>query len=330
LIIALGILIYRFRKQRLFILGILFFVLNLLPVIRIVPFGGAITADRYAYMPMIGILFLIPLMIPHKQDLKQLKIAIGILAMFALYLAGANIYRLPVWESDKSFYTDILERYPSSQIIRLKRAYAAQAVNKDFQSSIADYDTLIMNDPKYIDAYVQRALVHKAMGDSLSALTDANTALKLKPNMPDVYHFRSSLNFMMNNYEQAVRDCDSAQKYHTGMMAESYYTEAYVFERMGNPAAAKDNYLKAIESNPDYLDAYINLGAIDLAMKDFESAKKNYTEVMRLAPQNPLPYLQRGKAFLALGDTANAVRDFQMFKTSGYNNADSILNVLKK
>ena len=71
------------------------------------------------------------------------------------------------------------------------------------------------------------------------------------------------------------------------------------------------NYEKAIELNPEYVEAFISLGALHQNNKNYEGVITNYGEAIRLDSSNELLYEEIGTAKRELGDHKGAIIDFK-------------------
>jgi tetratricopeptide (TPR) repeat protein len=69
----------------------------------------------------------------------------------------------------------------------------AFAINFDYKGAIADYDTAISIDPKYVDAYTYRGLAKFGSQDNQGAIADLNTAISIDPKSADAYFFRAAI-----------------------------------------------------------------------------------------------------------------------------------------
>jgi tetratricopeptide (TPR) repeat protein len=90
--------------------------------------------------------------------------------------------------------------------------------------------------------------------------------------------------------------------------ADSYYNLGTIAHEEGDIAAAEEYYRKALAVDPDYVEAYNNLGLIiDKAHGDPQGAIPLYEEVLRRYPDQVDALINLGNAYHALGRTAEAV-----------------------
>lgn len=96
-LVAVTALVFRLRPRRYLLVGWLWFVGTLVPVIGLVQVGDAGMADRYAYIPLIGVFVMISFGIAEWAKEKELRIAPMIVeATVVIALAAATHGRLAI------------------------------------------------------------------------------------------------------------------------------------------------------------------------------------------------------------------------------------------
>ncbi len=105
IIISAAVLITKLRYPFL-ITGWVWYLVTLLPVIGIIQIGGQAMADRYMYLPMIGLLimvaWLVPSLLSHWKEKRSFMAAAAILAISSCALATSN--QLSYWENDLTLF----------------------------------------------------------------------------------------------------------------------------------------------------------------------------------------------------------------------------------
>jgi len=112
-------LIYFSRKfTKKIIFGNLFFMITILPVLKLIPFGDVPVADRFMYIPSIGLFFIAGIAfnwIYYKKmrwdKLKKISI-VFILIMAVFSYSILTVRRNSVWKDGESLWLDVLKKYP--------------------------------------------------------------------------------------------------------------------------------------------------------------------------------------------------------------------------
>lgn len=228
-------LIYSQRFSKKIIFGVGFFTINVLLVLQLLPVGRAIMADRYIYMPSIGIFYLASegMLILWKS--KKLKLpAIILLSVFAVLFSLKTYARCGVWENGMTLWNDVIDQDET-----VSEAYFNRAVflmnEKRNDDAIRDFNKAIQLKPGYAEAFFNRGVVFVREKRNGEAIKDFNKAIELKP------------------------DC-----------AEAYVNRGIFFGIEKRSDDAISDFNKAIELKHDYALAYFNRG-----LTEFLSGKKD-------------------------------------------------------
>ncbi len=125
------------------------------------------------------------------------------------------------------------------------------------KEAIKDYNTIIKKKgDKYIEAYINRGLTLKSLGDFVGAKRDLDKAIEDNPQNPDVYKNRGNLYLLFGNHTEAMID-----------------------------------YTKAIELNPEYSEAYFNRGLARLMILDNISACADFQQSAELGSEKAQEHL---------------------------------------
>jgi tetratricopeptide (TPR) repeat protein len=114
--IILIVYLMNFKKiKRELNFAILFFLVSLLPILRFVPIGKTLAADRYMYMPMIGFFFAIAILLNsiavYKPALK--KGLISAVLIYSLSLSILTYAQCKVWVNSYTLFTNVLKTSPN-------------------------------------------------------------------------------------------------------------------------------------------------------------------------------------------------------------------------
>ncbi|HTA28087.1 MAG TPA: tetratricopeptide repeat protein, partial [Bacteroidia bacterium] len=105
---------WRFRKNKFVMFGLLFFIANIFTLLKFIPIGDAIVADRYSYIPYIGLFFIVaygfhkllnnPRYKPNKKVIEYSGVAL------LLVLSSLTFARVCVWKDTFSFWGDAIKK----------------------------------------------------------------------------------------------------------------------------------------------------------------------------------------------------------------------------
>jgi len=230
--------------------GWLWYLGTLLPVIGLIQVGAQAMADRYTYIPLIGLFIIISWVIPDLlQKRKNYRIMLSLPAVIVLSaLIICTWLQVRRWSDTITLFTHTL------------------------------------------DVTADNWLAHNALGTALkkqgqleSAIAHYSEAIRLRPHYPDAHVNLGVALYSGNMLEQAVWHFSEAiriEPEHDG----AHDNLGVALARQGKTAEALDHLLKALSINPDNAKAHNNLGNTLAIMGRFDEAVRHFREALRINP----------------------------------------------
>ena len=268
--------IWSLRYTRVWAFGLLFFFFNVVFVLQIVGAGAAFTADRFTYIPYLGLFIAVGLGVDYLlQKFPQYAAYIG--GFTAVYLLLFSIYtyqHCKVWKNSETLWTYVIDHYPRAwQALSNRGDYYSK--NKQIDKAFADFNQAMKANPGYADAYNNRGNLYFRQGKDQLALKDYNTALRIRPNRFRALGNRGAIYYRMGQYDKALKDLN-----------------------------------KALELNQNYTEGYMNRGVVYSVLQNYPQAKSDYDNLIRLSPNHALGHFWRGIALQKMGQHQAALADF--------------------
>ncbi len=280
------------KKHYLIVFGMLLFVVNIILVLQILPFGDAIAADRYMYLPIIG-LTLACIYALNKFNVNRL-----VIIMLLVVLSSFSFARSALWKDSVSLFLNVLKTNPSSfiainslgveymerndfdksfkylnQIVKLYPTYYKGYYNRgllngktqNYEKAIYDF-TKAIEYKNYYKAYAGRASVYLALKDFPKAISDAESALKMDPK-------NLKANYVLANCYDDLNQLNKALSYYNiaiSLNSENpvyYLRRAIVFGKIQNYAACLQDLDFCIAIDANYAEAYYWKGVVKVNLK---------------------------------------------------------------
>ncbi len=237
--------LYKLYKSssKIIFFGLLFFIINLLLVLQFIPFGEVLTADRYMYLPIMGICIAVLSIIPFKE--KQLKI-IGITLI--LVLGSLTFMRASVWKNSIALYSDIIKKYPHSYVA-LNSLGAEYMLNKNYDMASHYLNAAINENTEYYKGYYNRGLLYAQTDRMKKALSDFDKAIALQQ-YPKAYVARANVYYNMKDFSKAMSDADAVLKAEPDN-AKANYVMANCYDDLNQLDKALLYYNKVITLSPE-------------------------------------------------------------------------------
>ena len=207
ILILLVFALYKLYKSssKIIFFGLLFFIINLLLVLQFIPFGEVLTADRYMYLPIIGISIALLSIIPLKE--KQMKI-MGITLM--IVFGSLTFMRANVWKNSIALYSDIIKKYPHSYVA-LNSLGAEYMLNKNYDMASRYLNATVNENPNYYKGYYNRGLLYAQTNRMKNALQDFDKAISLNQ-YPKAYVARATAYYELKDFSKAISDAETVLK----------------------------------------------------------------------------------------------------------------------
>lgn len=315
IILALAFLISRaknFRKDLIFGFG--FFIITIAMVLQILPVGAAIIADRYTYLPYIGVFFIIArwinsLIENDSEKTKTLKTgSIAVLILFTMLFAYSSFQRTKVWHDSISLWSDAIDKDESFPLPFNSRA-DAYFIEEEYEKAIPDFSSAIQLHYETSDVYYKRALAYYHIKKYDEAIKNFNDVIRLDANFPDVYYSRGLAHFNVGKLEEAVKDYTTAINSNPGS-GKLYNDRGVTYDNLGKYEEAVKDYTSAIQQQPTFTKPYLNRGNIYYNHGKFKEAIQDYTSLIQLNPASAQAYNNRGSAYGNLGKYEEAIKEY--------------------
>jgi len=259
------------RKRPYGAVGWFWYLGTMVPVIGIVQNGPYAMADRFVYVPFIGLFMILAWggfdVSARHSFLKRLSIAVAVLAIFVLTVAARG--QVKVWSDTTTLFEDAIRKNPGNYM-----AYQVLALERGRQGrndlALALSDIAIRLNPRSSMAYNNKGLVLLAMGKKEEALKNFEKAVEVNKFFADAYHNLGQFYLDEANWDKSIAYSLKALDAHPEYV-KSYNNLGVAYLKKGRMEEAVVYLKKALQIDPYYLPAQINL---KIALSELE--KKNH------------------------------------------------------
>jgi protein O-mannosyl-transferase len=269
LIIAItAVVIWRTKKFPYMATGWLWYIGTLVPVIGILQAGGQAMADRYTYIPLVGLFIIVAWGVPDllKKWNYRKEILLTLSALSVLCLSIISWTQVGYWRNSITLYDHTLKVTDNNWAFYNNRGIAYSSLG-NYRQAIDDCSRAIESNPGYAEAYNNRGVAYSALGNYRQAIEDYGRAIEIKPGYAEAYNNRGTAYAYLGNHRQAIEDFSRAIEIKPGY-AEACNNRGNAYNGLGNHRQAIDDYSRAIEIKPGYADAYTNRAFVYLKQGD--------------------------------------------------------------
>ncbi len=279
-------LAWRWRRKRPYlIVGWLWYLVMLLPVIGLVQVGFQAMADRYTYLPLIGpsmalVWFVADLAAPSVNR----RFAAAVAASLALLvLAGCAFRQTMFWRDSRTLWTRAV-RCTADNYVAYHNLGNALSSSGLLAEACAAYENALRIDPAFAEA-------HYDLAGALVALNGHRV-----PTVDDEAQW---------HYEKALELRPKYPKAHINL--------GLLLVDRGQVAAASDHFQKALDLDPGSALAHNNLGITLMSSARYVEAVRHYRKAIELDPEFPQAHANLGHVLAVLGQSAEAEAELRGF-----------------
>ena len=315
-LISVTLLVIFYRRHRYLFVGWFWFLITLVPVIGLVQVGKQAYADRYTYIPYIG-LFIIIAWGFNDLWVARPKRSMALVCMAVIAFAALGIcsyHQASYWKNSQTLFSHAIEVTKNNYVAYFS---LGEDLRKHAESALAiDYfKKAILIKPDFQNAFFHLGLVYADMNNTAEAISYFEKALELKP-VPDLaasIHNNLGLALQKQGSDrQALSHFADAVRLLPDF-PEAEFNLAEALSAQGRFDEALGHYRVACQLRPDWPDPINNLAWLIATHPELKN--RDVSEAVRLARraceltnyQNPIPLGTLAAAYASAGDFSKAI-----------------------
>jgi tetratricopeptide (TPR) repeat protein len=312
ILIIISLVVLRFVKQRPYLMiGWLWYLGTLVPVIGLVQVGNQYMADRYSYIPYIGLFIMIAWGVPdllQRWRQKRIGIAITTAIIFAI-LMTVTFLQVRHWKNSITLFEHTLS-LTADNFLPHNNLGTALAEQGRIDEAIDHWLEAIRIKSDYETPYNNLGLAYAKQGRAEEAIRYYFKALRINPdyelahfNLGNVYLKERRLNEAIHHYKEAIRINPE--------YVNAYYSLANALFEIGQVDEAINQLLEAVIIKPNFLKAHNNLGNALRMQGRLDEAIEHYSEAIRINNNYADAHNNLGIALIQKGKIELAIIHFQ-------------------
>jgi len=324
LALCLGAFVYSWRRDRLVSFSLLWFFLNIAPVLNARWLGANVFTERYLYLPSLGFCWIAAwggrrLWIKLVKPPAARWVCAAGLAIVIILCVARIVTRNRVWRDDATFYRTTLAAQPDALAIRInlgavywnlgspKQAEAewrealrrapdhwlilnnlglVSAREKRYDEAIEDFQRSIRLRPNYADSHMNLGRTYAETGDGEKAEEQLKAAVALAP------LYVQARNELAKFYFDAGRFAEAEQQFRSsvssGGTVQAWNSLGEIYNRWGRWQDAERAFRQALALDNFDSRAHFGLAAALEADGHTNAALKEYVLGLQTDPRNPV------------------------------------------
>ena len=277
LLVIITVLVILVRRKRpYYIIGWLWYLGILLPVIGLIQAGVQARADRFTYLPIIGLFIMVVFGISDILGGRRYGGAAHATsgALLLAVLMISTVSQVQIWRNSVTLFNHTLSVTVNNYLIHNNLGVSLARQGND-QEAFDHYITALKINPRYSDAYYNLGALMARQGKDREAMAHFVEALRIRPDK-----------------------------------VETHNDLGVILAKQGKIQEAIVHFAEAVSINPNYAEAYLNLGIALIQQGRNEEAIPYFNEALRINPKNAKTHNNLAVALAAEGKTEEAITHY--------------------
>ncbi len=302
ILVVITVFVIRLARSRPYlVVGWLWYLIVLLPMIGLVQVGDQAIADRYTYISFIG-LFVI--LVWGAFDLFGSRFATSpnsrvVSILVIITLAVCTWRQCAYWHDSVSLWKHTLAVTSKNSIAHYSLGVAYGELGRR-ADAIAEYKRAIRIRPKYSAAYYDLGVAYGELGRYVDAVEAYQQAISAKPEVAEAHNNLAISYGKLGMYAGAIDEYNEAIRINPEYF-EAHYGLALILMKEGFADEAEKHLREAIRIKPTYASAYNNLGILLGGRKRYDEAASCFAKAVKYRPDYPEAHSNLAIALFAAG-----------------------------
>lgn len=297
--------------------GWLWYVITLVPVIGLVQVGVQGMADRYTYVPLIGLFVAIAWAVPEIIGKRRgVEVALTVAACaVVLVLAARTHTEVGYWRTDEVLFRRALAVTSNNSTMHYDLGYVLQAQRR-YPEAVREYQETFRIDPSDMMARIKLGLLYLDLRKPVLAGEQFIIVARAMPDSDGAVEGVTMSLTAQGKAAEAVRFCEAAVKANPNH-GRMHYNLANAYVVMGELEKAIAEFTKAIDLSPQDAQPHHNLGLIYQRRGQINVALTEFRKAVATNPDSPRMHNSLASALCATGDYAAAAAELQKVTQCG-------------
>ena len=274
------------RDHKYLVVGWLWYLGTLVPVIGLVQVGGQAMADHYVYLPFIGLFIILSWGVPEllvKQRYR--KTALAASALIALLsLSICTIVQVRYWRNSVALFEHALKVTSGNYTIHNNLCVVFNRLGR-FDKSVEHGAEAVRIKPNYANAHYNLGIALFQQGEVRDAIKCWARTVQLDPNNHKAHNNLAGMLYRQGNVEQAIAHWTEALRLNPDDV-KALRNLGQALASQGRVEEGIKHYSQALRIQPRQIDVHYELAVLLERQGRLKEAIREYREVLRLAPNH--------------------------------------------
>jgi tetratricopeptide (TPR) repeat protein len=303
------------RKRPYLLVGWFWYLGTLFPVIGMVQVGTQGTADRYTYVPLIGLFIMIANGVPDilgGWTYKRILLAIGVILVLPVLMVLTRM-QVSHWKNSNTLFAHTLNVTSNNSRIHNNLGFALVLQGKT-KEAIPHYTEALRIDPYFAAAHYNLGVALSEQGNIQEAIAHYLEALRINPSHAGAHNKLGMILARQGKNQEAVVHFTQAIRIRPGY-ADLYSNLGNSQAELGKLEEAVASYAAALRIKPDHFGVHYNLAIALVRQGKIQEAISHFIESLRIKPDFAEAHFNLGLTYLMVGNRSSAMEEYRILKT---------------
>jgi tetratricopeptide (TPR) repeat protein len=289
------------RRCPYLVVGWLWYIGTLIPVIGLVQVGAQSMADRYTYIPAIGLFVMVAWGIwDIVGDQKYAKVAVGaVSALVVLVLAYGTTLQVSHWKDSVALFQRALAVTENNPVAHNNYGLALEE-RGNLDEAVFHYRAALQIKPDFSEVHNNLASALEEKEDSVGARFHYSQAIRMWPDFAEAHNNFAGILKTAGELDEATSHYFEALRINPNF-AEAHNNLAVLLAEQGDLDKAVVHYFEALRIRPVFAEAHNNVGNVFAMQNDLPQAIAHYQEAVRLKSDYAEAHKNLGLAYWLVG-----------------------------
>jgi Flp pilus assembly protein TadD len=277
--------VFQWKVRPYLIVGWLWFLGTLVPVIGLVQVGGQTMADRYFYIPSIGLFIAVAFGLADMAGIRRVAppAGVAIAVVLVLVLAGLTIAQIHRWRDSVTLFQHTLAVTPPNLPIEYNLGQVIGEQGR-YDEAATHFERALEIKPDFFDALLNMGISRSRQGRTQEAVEYFQRAIRVQPNSAKAHAELGVALAKENRNDAALQELMQASEL-APTDADLHTNLGLVLARLGKVQEAIDELHQAVWFKPRSAEAHNNLGLVLLASGKARESIPEFEAALRFNPE---------------------------------------------
>ena len=322
-LLVLGLTFWLWKKgNKAWTFALVFFIFNVAFVLQILGAGQGFLADRFTYIPYLGLFF----GMGYTYDKYRLNepwkkyLTPALCLYFGLFLY-MTLQQSKIWKNGETLWTHVMKYEKQTPLPFSNRAMYYRGI-KEYDKALADFNRAIAIKPQ-ASTYNSLGKMYFDQGKNAEALDNYQKAISMDKTKGEYFINMGAAMASDGQYDKALLAMDEGVKLDPDN-TNGYLNRSLLHYTMSNFELAIKDHTEYLKREPGKYEMYYERGICKAALKRYDEAIEDFTKAISYEKRD-IFYLERGKAYYLAGKKDLAQEDVKTCQSLGMEIPEGVL-----